>query len=210
MGSSFHLLSHHPASLEFAENLWLLVCFAFSSLFRTFAVRITAEEVMTPTDWRCTTFSNFPSPMSWAWGGKGLSWLPLTSSPSPSRSPQSTAVGSQATGFLRQMKAQVVLFRGGGDPSYALAWRPQVLVTRSGSHGRGCWCCFWEQPCGFCLGFPNNGPSNRGSKWSGLAVFRVSHGLDGSARFYLPSRFPHSLLHEDLLRPQPHTWMHFS
>lgn len=36
-----------------------------------------------------------------------------------------------ATGFLRQTKAHIILFRGGGDPSSTLTWRPQVLVTRS-------------------------------------------------------------------------------
>lgn len=108
------------------------------------------------------------------------------------------------------MNAHILLFRDGGNPFYALTWRPQVLVTRSGSHGQGSWCCRCSTIHQFYLDFRHNGPSHRGSTWSGLAVFRVPRGPDGPASLYLPSRVPRGLPCEEVLRPEPHTWIHFS
>lgn len=53
------------------NNLCFRICLAFSSLFWTFAIRISgayspAERVMMLTGWLCATFHNFPSPGSQA------------------------------------------------------------------------------------------------------------------------------------------------
>lgn len=161
---------------------------------------------MTLTGWLCTTFYNFPTPVSRALSeGTDSQFQPLQVSTKYSSGLPGSCLPLASWGRQKPM-----LFRGGGDPSSTLTWRPQVLVTRSGSPGRGCEVAIGSTPHRFCLDFPNNGPSNRGLKGSGLAVFSVSSRPDGSARFYLPSQVSHGLLREEVLRPQPHTWMHFS
>lgn len=97
MGSSFHLLSHCPASAHFAENLWFMICFAFSSLFGTFAIRISGSikpgREGDDSNWLTLHYflqlphSCFPS----------SEWRNWQASSSHSRSPRSIPVGSQGS-----------------------------------------------------------------------------------------------------------------